>query len=359
MSHRKRNKKSHRSHDHAASEKPERVSDSDSGTRDNDCGHGCGSEDSRDRPPRNVLPDGQTAFSTERFPPIRLRINTASIDYSRDDNGFLGCCASAYDTIVTSVASHRSIEGAFINLRVISTITSSILVGHGAPGFINLGTGQNAPVPNKYLSTTNESEWASHASEGVRGLYLTLFGCEVAGGSPGATLLQRVANRVRKPVSGWTGLVWCSSDGRVWGTGDYLTANPGSVLAPVSSPIMYLPSRGLDHLKIWIGDRFEQIRLDDVISAEFSPIVDAPLHFVWPQNLDHLAALQQIDFENPLITDDRPASAVVGQLILKFRSPEGHVLTRPFRILGLSLLQDMHYPRVYYYTGRIFDSADK
>ncbi len=132
-------------------------------------------------PLRKILTGrGETKHGYLCFPRGR-----ATIDATRSDNGFLGGCYAAYKSCCNeTVLSHSTTAQAFANLRG-GTEGFSVIVGHGAPGLQVCGTGQIVDGPDKFIAVSSEGVWGRHASRGVTGSQLTLFGCEVAAGAAG------------------------------------------------------------------------------------------------------------------------------------------------------------------------------
>jgi len=277
----------------------------------------------------------------------------ASIDASRNDDGFLGCATESYRSSTNvAVSLYSTTAQAFSNLRS-NPAEVSWIVGHGAPGTIVTGSGMVINGADKYMSADNESSWIQYASNGVFGSRLTLIGCEVASGTAGATFMARVANVVRKDVGAWTGLYWCQGL-RCWGTGTFVTVSPGQRLKPVESPVMYERSREMQTLRIQATDGgYEEIPLGAVRSVNFTPIGSVPAQsgVVSLKGTDAGTFLQTIDFERPFVTMDKPASILMGQLTVIYESDTREERIRSFRVLGHSLLQDACFPKTYYYAS--------
>ncbi len=281
----------------------------------------------------------------------------ATIDSTRNDNGFLGCVYGVYrGTSNLRVFSHSSTATAFANIRGGSE-AFSIIVGHGAPGVIVCGTGQIIDGVAKYIAASNETTWRPIASRGITGTQLTLFGCNVAAGAAGANLLRRVALAVRKPVGAWTGTVWCGG-GRVWADGTYVLVRPGSAVEVVEAPDMYSERDPMNVLRVASYEGFEEIPIGHVKSVNFTPIGSLSIEglpagkAVHAEKSDAADLLNVIDFENPFVTEDVPGAILVGMLTVtsETKAKDHHV--HSFRVLGSSLLQDVVFPNTYYHVSQ-------
>lgn len=294
--------------------------------------------------PHHVLDYPMLALSAGA---LRVR---ATIDSTRNDNGFLGCVDARYRaTNNTTVLSHGNTATAAANIRTGSE-GISIIVGHGAPGIIVCGTGQIVDGTDKFIAASNEAVWRPLLSQGVVGSQLTLFGCQVAAGTAGADLLKRVANAVRKPVGAWTGDVWCNSS-QVWGTGQFVVVQPGrrfSVMEAAELFERHVPLAALS-LRSHNGG-FEPVRIGQVRSVHFSAVGSIEQRSLKVEGSDAQHLLQAVDFERPFVTEDKPGSLILGLLTVTFEG-EGVERVRAFRVLGASLLQDVLFPDTYYYTS--------
>jgi hypothetical protein len=297
-------------------------------------------------------------YQAEAFPVAgALRIR-ATIDYTRNDNGFLRCVYDHYRAAANmTVLSHASTLGARNNLSF-GTEGWSIIVGHGAPGLIVTGTGQVVDGIQRYIGTdvANLRYWYPILSRGVIGGGLTLFGCEVGAGDAGTRLLRWVANAIRKPVGAWTGLVWCGST--VWAEGSFKVVRPGAIVAVEEPVAMYAEaSEPLQLMRLAANDEdFEEVSPERITAAEFTPVGSyagqAGIRAVRAEKADALSILQRVDFENPFVTEDKPGSIVVGTLNVAYGGAKGKAEgTRMFRVLGSSLVQDVTYPNTYYYAA--------
>ena len=279
-----------------------------------------------------------------------------TVDATTNDDGFLTNAFNGYygARYVNDLNRHTTTEQAFSSLRG-GTADFSVLVGHGDPGTINTGSGQVSDGPDKYMSAVNQSSWSPFASPGVPGSRLVLFGCSVAAGGAGTRFLQLVANTVRKEVGGWDGLCYSGTENgytRVWGTGNFLVAQPGGRLKPVEIPELYEGTTDIQSIKIRTAEDNREIPLDSIVAVSFTPIGSLPERYsaINVRGPDANALLGLIDFENPIITDDKLCSILVGQFVITFEF-QGKTHSRAFRVLGYSVLQDTCFPNTYYYTS--------
>lgn len=282
----------------------------------------------------------------------------ATVDASRNDNGFLGCVYGVYRSSTLRVFSHWSTAQAFANLRLPPPDDFSIIVGHGAPGIIICGTGQIVDGVDKYIAASNRNAWWPHASRGVTGAQLTLFGCKVGSGLAGTNLLRLVASAVKKPVGAWTGDVWCGG-GRVWGTGQYKLVRPGTRTEAIEEMDMYSESERepMKVLRVASAEGFEEIPVAQVKSVNFTPIGSWSVEglpakkAVHAEKRDATDLLKAIDFEHPFVTEDVPGAILMGMLTVTSETKGNEHHVRSFRVLGSSLLQDVIFPNTYYHVS--------
>jgi hypothetical protein len=287
-----------------------------------------------------------------------LACGRGSVDSTTSDNGFLRCTYNAWSkTENVTVFQHSTTAGAFANIRGGSE-AFSLICGHGMPGIIVCGTGEIADGDDKYMNANNERMWRPIASQGIAGTQLTLFGCQVAAGAVGSTFLRKVASAVRKPVGAWTGDVWCSKNGQVWGTGQFIVAKPGMQVETVEAPEMTDGIQSPVVLRLPSHQDYEEVQAGQIRSVNFTPIGSLPTALkVLNVERDQAgqiddALLQSIDFSNPFVTDDMPGSILVGLLTISYKSKTGEPVARAFRVLGYSLVQDAAFPNTYYYASK-------
>ncbi|AEF56155.1 DUF4347 domain-containing protein [Marinomonas posidonica] len=276
----------------------------------------------------------------------------ATIDSSRDDNGFLANMMSTYQSASNTgdrIGSDDTSQQAFTNLRDIHGDVS-IIVGHGASGVIGTGDGDSSGTIEQYMEASNRTTWEPYARDGVNGKSLVLFGCNVAEGQVGADFLQMVANTVNKPVSGWTGTVWADGTS-VTADGSFLTASPGSTLKAKPSVVKHMSDPNKQSFKIKSGGQYQDVDLNAVKSVHVSVITKGPGCVTKNREfLGEKAAeiLREIDFDHPRIeTTKKPGAKVTAQLSVKYDNA-----IRAFNILGTSLLQDTYCPSHYYYISQ-------
>ena len=192
--------------------------------------------------PKNIDQNGATSYTATLGVPQRPR---SSIDATQYD-GFLQSARDAYSGAAISIGAHSNFSEAFANLQA-GAGDFSIIVGHGQPGQINTGCGDasTGAAPQTFISLSNQAQWLPCAAEGIVGSHLVLFGCQVGCGPAGASLLQGLANAINKPVGAWAGYCWGDEGAspKIWGTGTFLTANPGQPLQPIPAVNQFQPNR--------------------------------------------------------------------------------------------------------------------
>ena len=295
---------------------------------------------------------GQTVWASKSSDTITGR---ASIDSTNDN--FLNCVRGVWGNDHNYVVfSHSNTATAFSNIRG-GAQDFSLICGHGAPGLIVTGSGQIVDGTDKYMSSANESSWRPIASQGITGGQLTLFGCQVAAGTQGADFLRRVAGAVRQPVGAWTGDVFCGS-GKCWGTGTFLVIQPGTTFEPVEAPDMFDERNRRSVLRLASYDNYEEIRYDQIKYINHTPIgsLSEGQETLVIERTDSIRILDMIDFDNPLITDDKPGAILTGLFTIIYETPTGDKV-RSFRVLRYSLLQDVLFPSYYYYASNDFNQA--
>jgi len=228
-----------------------------------------------------------------------------------------------------------------------------MITGHGNQGLIITGSGQVASDPDEYMDQGNEPDWRPHASQGINGQSLTLFGCKTGGGTAGANFLRRVAAAVGKEVGAWTGDVWCSPGRWPWGTGTFVTATKSRAPEVVESPEMYDPSEAMQTLRIQSADGPQEIPIANVTSVNYTPVGIYAQQFkaIKADNADAHSLLRLVNFSKPFVTADKPGAVLTGLLTVAYQTQGGDEHCRSFRVLAYSLLQDVCFPDTYYYAS--------
>lgn len=152
------------------------------------------------------------------------------------------------------------------DLRRGDCIRELTIIGHGAPGYISIGNGQNGTDVNKGINGRNEAQWGPQLDRircrFCRGGVVYLRGCNVGAEAAGARKLFRIARRLRCAiVQAPTGV--CNP---LFTTGEDQTVRPGARRAPRAKPN---PDKGKKKKK-GVGER-------TVLSA--GPSVDRLVHF--------------------------------------------------------------------------------
>lgn len=98
------------------------------------------------------------------------------------------------------------------------------------------------------------------------------------------------------------------------------------------------------------GTDFQNIPAENVIAVCFMPegAMSSSYSAISAEGSDALTLLQHIDFESPLITEAKPGSIITGTLTITYSANGNTQETRTFRLLGVSLVQDVTYPNTYY-----------
>ena len=281
------------------------------------------------------------------------RVGSMSIDNTPMD-GFLDCMSVKYGAS-PYCHFHDTVSWAFSHLRRYPSRSSAhaILVGHGSPGIINCGLGKIfTNNPKKFIGTANISHWRVHASRGIRAKRLILSGCHTGQGVQGARLLNILASSLGIPVSAWTGLVWCSPSA-TWGEGRMVTASPG---AP-ATPVPWLPFRKIVSatppikiMRFALGaSGFEDISIDQVSRIQLVSVESScgELNRLDIEGNEVHGILDLIDFGSPIVTKARPAAIQTGLLKITYLADDS-ALTRTFRVLGPSIIQDEDFQDVFY-----------
>ncbi len=101
------------------------------------------------------------------------------------------------------------------------------------------------------------------------------------------------------------------------------------------------------------GTDFQNIPAEYVIAVRFTPegAMSSSYSAISAEGSDAWALLQHIDFENPFITEAMPGSIITGTLTVTFSANGNQQETRTFRLLGVSLVQDVAFPNTYYYAS--------
>jgi len=299
-----------------------------------------------------ISDQGQSGTSLSLGPIHTVRV---SVDHSTNDTYR---ALQAVHDIVQSAANvrsddwHLSTSQAFDNLRG-GSADFTMIVGHGKPGQISTGSGEDISGNTTSMSLPNEADWKS-CVKSLPGTRLILFGCWVGASTQGAAFLQRVSVLSGRDVCGWTGAPYVGRDGNLHGEGTFLVAHPtGPPLQPVEPPDEYGERHEIKTLKLRAPHGYDDVPIKQVVSVNFTPFDggnELPKAFTLNPP-EAYGLLNLIDFTNPVEMPGNLLAIRTGQLTLTIHSERGPEC-RAFYLLGYWLVQDAVYMDTYYHASR-------
>lgn len=250
---------------------------------------------------------------------------------------------------------HASTVYAVANLSVQGPILMRI-TGHGAPGIIVTGTGQDTVDDRTYMSPKSEPFWGPVIAR-LRGRasMMELWACHTGADQKGALFLSQVANALGAQVRGLTGNVSADPDGMHFEPGcQWQTARPGQPPPPPIAP----PSLRLSQMPLKLAhDGREMVFDDDAIrQAIFEPAQASEAFDRLDGPLDVTTAARS-GLGEPLNLPGELAALVTGRLTLAMKAPDGREIQKTFAVFNDRLLRDEAARDVYYRPSEAFIAA--
>ncbi len=237
-----------------------------------------------------------------------------------------------------TAGAHANVQTAVANLLACAkekpSPTTAALIGHGAPGVINTGSGGAMGASAQHIGLDNQAIWVPlFQSLSGRIETLVLYGVSIGVGAVGANLLFTLAKAVNAPVYGPTGLIYCRPDGTfylqegaMWQVATP-TMPPTPIPYPLPPPVRKLGISGL-------GPR--------VTACAAFGLGGSPLPI-----RSAMALAGQVHWDQPFEAPGEPAALVTGRLRASF----GGTAFRSFTILGDALVRDDAQPTRLYPVG--------
>lgn len=278
------------------------------------------------------------------------------------DQGFLQCAVD----VLSPQYRHDSTSALGQNLSMLTNPQGDVVVvGHGSPGLICTGEGDNCYGLNAVMvAWDNDSFWQSELS-GLRGQYrsITMLGCNIAAGGPGNNLLSKIHDVTGLPVRAPDSAVVCSPGGFTFlnGGGWTQVTTEGKVAVRPSARHKFPPARVFKFSDTTIAkstEEFVSVKPEDVHIITFQhrthsqhdfqslPIPDEQRHKI----------LDLIDFENPFTVTGRLGAIATGKLRLKIGF-SGRYEERDFIVYNDELVEDSKNRDVFYYTSSGFSET--
>jgi hypothetical protein len=157
-----------------------------------------------------------------------------SLESGPDTNGAIACAALAFPDSLR----HADTDHAFANLLTAATQTSAttvVLIGHGAPGALCTGNGDDCVQDGTIITFQNEGLWENAASTLSKSKITTLrlLSCGVGYTKFGQTLLQELADHTNCTVYGPVKNVFCRNGNLEVEDGAWAMAKPGGSVVPL------------------------------------------------------------------------------------------------------------------------------
>lgn len=294
-------------------------------------------------------------------------IMTAS---SGPDNNANNCMASKYPGALRHGSTQEAISNLVGTLGLLSQADMTAgkrlpwIAGHGGPGFLTTGAGQNGNQTGlNTMGTWNELDWGPEFDRLRDRNYpiLSILSCDTGAGDDGADLLLAIANRTGKPVRARTGLTSCGDaitfeNGSVW-----QVANPGQRPNPIPEPAL-LFDLSVNIMKLQVSDTFEEVPLESVskisITRQYRFLRESLSESsVDIDGKDSQSLLRLVNFSEPFSLGGMPSAMVTAKIDIFLDGKEDSL--RHFDVYNNRLLHDLDYPNVFYKAAPGFSTALK
>lgn len=263
---------------------------------------------------------------------------------------------------------HETTEMAVDNLLSEQRV---MIVGHGFPGTIITGTGEDSSDGNSRISLDNPSIWERDVLP-LRGeiTELTLCSCETGAGPNGANLLADIANEVNARVSGFTGLIFIDSSGVITCEkgGVWQHADPGFTPPPIPAPRHFIGGNMVSKMSLRLKDKGEyrtfaasqvsEITYSVPQKLEGSKKGKEPEERRWKPKFSLPGSEAQrlvstVNFANPEELKSTPLAVPTARLDIEVKINQGARVWR-FTVFNNRLLQDQEAREVFYFASPDF-----
>jgi hypothetical protein len=268
------------------------------------------------------------------------------------DVGQLECAKEA----IPHAYRHSDNTEALANVGLCINPSIVTVMGHGLyQGVLCTGDGDLCDYNDlaKYLAASNNT-WVHTASNlAVKMDLLELVGCFVGYGQPGADLVSKMADAIKRPVAAPAGNVWCAN-GMIFADSGlkWQHADPGSKPQPITNP----PYRVTAPQFLWFGDEKGRRKIptkDILIVSLWTPRHKQPVTL---SPHDSAELLNRIDFAHPLKHKGAPLAGVTARIKIEIHLGESKRQVRELTIYNYDLAKDSVAPETFYYLDSSFEA---
>lgn len=272
------------------------------------------------------------------------------------DNGALDNAAHYY---ATARRNNRTIE-ATSNIVTCAggTKRSIIIFGHGAPGLIKTGNGDDSvgtSTDDQYIAISNRSRWVRLIYNlGAQTHETKLVGCSIGAADAGADLLVNIATTINSgPVVAPTYFVWAGvRNGTPVVYLDDLArwqiAYPNQRPTPIPLPKIIIKETS-EGIQVADGDRPIYIPFANIIEVDFKRVGRPMVEGLTP---DAVSLFREIDWGHPFRTPDRPLGLITGEFVIECQI-EGHASRFSFNLIADGILESTRSRGLFYRISSI------
>jgi len=251
---------------------------------------------------------------------------------------------------------HDRIASTSENLQECSASGSDLknpltIIGHGMPGILNTGDGDNMADPDTYIDyhPIADQYWMTHfaplgTSTGREGL-ITLISCHSGAKASGATLVHKMARHLGRPVRARTGFTYCKSSGLTYEPGsDWQEGDPTSTHPPATKNPPARPARAKSSIVRLGPVDLDTSEANIITRVEILDLLEAGT-WITLTPAQALQLVEGVEFDNPE-SPGTPLAIETARIRITFAS----FGMREFVIYNDRLLEDTARPDFYYHV---------
>jgi len=263
-------------------------------------------------------------------------------------------------TAFLQAANHDTLQAAINNLLHCLPNNAAkrvMMIGHGHSGLIITGSGEFVNGQNRSISLGNMFVWQSELPKLKDDIAeLIFFSCDTAATPYGPRFLVRVAQKVKKRVHGFTGLLFIDDQGNISceTSGEWLHADPTDPLPPRAPSLRLVKITSME-INLKDGGRVRTFQVSQISEFRYFDSAtrkDAPRLYLKGEQAQILASM--VNFAELSEESGAPLALVTGVIDLQFEKEDA---PRSFTVYNDRLLQDQSAPEVFYFASPEFSAA--